>query len=77
MPLRETAKTVPKGKTGYECGVTVLLRKLDTEDAEWLTEQLDNYAQLSWISTILKDEGHDVTAGILGRHRGGKCRCES
>lgn len=76
MPLRETATIVPKKKTGFSCGVEKLNSKLADDDREWLSEQLRNdEVTAQWIADVLHAEGHEVSQGIISRHRAGRCRC--
>ena len=76
MPLRETATTIPKKQAGYSCGVDKLKARLSEDDRAWLAEQLaDDEVTAQWIADVLTADGNDISQGVVGRHRAGRCRC--
>lgn len=76
MPLRETANTIPQKRPGFSCGIEKALYKLEGDDHAWLVQQLANEdVTAQWISDVLRAEGHDVSQGVVARHRSGRCRC--
>lgn len=78
MSLRETASTIRQKPTGFPCGVTKLAAKLSDDDRTWLDEQLRNDdVTASWISSVLRADGHELSQAIVSRHKRGSCRCES
>lgn len=78
MPLRETAQTIPQKRSGFSCGIEKALYRLEDDDREWLIQQLENdEVTAQWISDVLRAEKHDVSQGVVARHRSGRCRCGS
>lgn len=78
VTLRVAAESVePTSKPGPKCGIHILRMKLDTDDNNWLDDVLPSTSgkKSSWISDVLKSDGHDVSEFIIQRHRRGKCSC--
>lgn len=66
---------------GLPCSVAAILEQLDTTDpaeAGYLRVMLAapmNTWPHSAIETALRQEGHPIGAGTVGKHRRGDCRC--
>jgi len=77
VSLRATASAVKASTQGPTCSFVNLFASLDVDDTEWLREQLESDATSTWISSVLRAEGHKVSEFTVRRHRKALCSCES
>jgi hypothetical protein len=75
MPLRQTAHTTPKQRSGNKCGVFRTVSTLTGDDAEWLREMVDSNEDATWISRHLEKNFIWLSPGIIWRHRKRECKC--
>lgn len=58
------------------CKVGAFIRSLDSEDAEWLSEALDDPSESSaGLRRTLRAAGFEVARSSLSAHRRGECCC--
>jgi len=76
MSLRQNAAVIEQASSGPRCGVLQLREELTGDDVAWLDEVLnDKRRQSTWIAAVLKQDGHQISAITLQRHRRGICSC--
>lgn len=56
------------------CGVCVLLKELPPAESKLLEQRMaDPLIGHTALSRVLKSNGHNISDGVLGRHRRGLC----
>lgn len=85
MPLADKLSTASedyrKGKTTCKLAALTLDPKIPRKDRDALaevidlTENEDGFIPNSTLAVLLKEEGYDISASSVDRHRGGKCSC--
>ncbi len=76
MGFHERAQAAKANKGGPRCTIGVLIERAEPDYAESLQAALaDPYIGPSVIETVLHEDGHDISAGTIGRHRRGQCKC--
>lgn len=61
---------------GPECSISILMGKLDAKEQAALIAALQNPAKPNtFIARVLRDEGYNISATTVGRHRRGDCAC--
>lgn len=80
MALAERFTVQAKGGSnqGMTCSVAVLLTSLPVDEAVTLRQALDAPWRIMGhqkIEDALREEGHYVGTGAIGKHRRGNCRC--
>lgn len=77
VSLSEAANAVDSKQPGPKCGVHTLRATLSPADRKvldaWLP--LNSGKQSTWISTVLRADGHSTSEFVIARHRRGKCSC--
>jgi hypothetical protein len=72
----------PKARNhGLPCSVAAILEQLDHDNPadgaelrKWLAAPMNVWPH-SAIESDLREEGHSIGAGTVGKHRRGDCRC--
>lgn len=80
MSLAERSQHQPgRAKHGMPCSVAELLDNLPPTESDALRSML-NAPWRVWphvaIEKAIRDEGHFVGVGAIGKHRRGACRCD-
>lgn len=61
-----------------ECTIKALLLSLPDKERDALLAAMNNPAKShTFISRVLRDEGHNISSNTVGRHRRGDCSCGS
>ena len=85
MPLADklsaASDTYRKDKTTCKLVALTLNPQIPKKDRDALAEVIDlpenseGYIPNSTLATLLKEEGYDISASAVDRHRGNKCSC--
>lgn len=77
MALSDKAEAIDKAKPGPRCGIYQIRQTVSPSDNAWLDENLspDSGRTSTWISEVLKADGHDISEFTVQRHRRRKCSC--
>lgn len=80
MNLQEALATIEPSRRGSRCTVAQLVDDLDDDDRRTLVAAMDDpRIQTRVIVEALKQLGHNMSTGVLARHRrragGAGCRC--
>lgn len=85
MPLADklsgASENYRKDKTTCKLVAITLDPKVPKKDRDALAEVIDltenqeGFIPNSTLATLLKEEGYDISASSVDRHRGGKCSC--
>jgi hypothetical protein len=75
VSLSEAAQAVDSKQPGPKCGVYALRQKLSPEDLKVFDAWLHGDRTSTWISEVLKADGHTTSDFTIARHRRGKCSC--
>lgn len=79
MSLADRVQSVKGGSNqGFPCSVGNLLATLPKKDAAELRRLLETPWRIvthSALERAIRDEGHTVGTGAIGKHRRGDCRC--
>ena len=75
MALVDRVQSKPARTHGLPCSVGDLLQNLPDTEAAALQEMLNGRWSGREIWSALRDEGHEVGAQTVNRHRAGACRC--
>jgi len=76
MGFYEDVKQSKQKQRGPKCSVGMLLHTGDPEYVEGLLQALaDETLEHVQISSVLREDGHDILQGTVRRHRRGLCRC--
>jgi hypothetical protein len=62
-------------KTGPKCGFGTILRSLAKEDLAYYDQMIADGLAHSYIAAVFREDGHDVSADKVRRHRKGECAC--
>lgn len=82
MSVADRLANAKPSRTGFPCGVGVLLRTLPKADVVALTEALavpvgdPRRLASRTIAEALRAEGYDIGDRAVANHRGGACRCD-
>jgi hypothetical protein len=75
VSLSEAAIAVDSKQPGPKCGVYALRQKLSPEDLKVFNAWLHGDRTSTWISEVLRTDGHTTSEFTIARHRRLKCSC--
>jgi len=75
MSLRNAAKTIDQKIPGPKCGVGKILLELDPDDIAYFDEMVTEGRSATYMSDVLKEDGHTVSHYTVRRHTAGRCSC--